>query len=67
MNEKEKTRINEIIDLHERFADHLTRCLEYGLKIGELLRVQKVELNHGEWFSYTEEIQTFISGMTKGK
>ncbi len=47
--ELEKTRINQIVALHNQIVADLKRTLDSAIKIGELLTEQKDSLNHGEF------------------
>lgn len=45
----EKSRINEIVDLHNEISGFLKMSLEKAIRIGELLIEQKASLQHGQF------------------
>lgn len=50
----EKSRKEEIVQLHGKFAESFKRTLDYGIRIGQLLTEQKADLNHGEFGLWIE-------------
>ena len=55
MNEIEKSRTEEIKDLHGKFVEVYKKTLDYGIRIGELLKQQKSDLKHGQFGPWIEE------------
>lgn len=55
MGEIQKSRIQEIITLHEEIGGYLKMTLDKAIRIGELLTEQKEEIEHGEWLPWVEE------------
>jgi hypothetical protein len=45
----DKTRIQEIVQLHKEVANHLSQSLEKAIRIGQLLSEQKKALEHGKF------------------
>jgi len=50
----EKSRVQEITQLHDEIGGYLKMSLEKAIKIGELLTEQKASLKHGEWLPWIE-------------
>lgn len=51
----EKSRIKEIVTLHEEVSGLLKMSLDKAIRIGELLTEQKATLKHGEWLPWVNE------------
>jgi 5-methylcytosine-specific restriction endonuclease McrA len=47
--------LQEIVKLHSEIIDHLKMSVEKGIRVGELLLLQKERLIHGEWTPWAEE------------
>lgn len=54
MSNIEKSKVQEIVTLHNEIAGHLKMSLEKAIRIGELLIEQKTSLKHGEWLPWIE-------------
>lgn len=59
MNQLEKHRIQEIIDLHNEIGGYLKMSLEKAIRIGELLTEQKGNLKHGGWLAWIDANLSF--------
>lgn len=57
----EKSRKEEIVQLHGKFAESFKRTLDHGIRIGQLLTEQKADLNHGEFGLWIERNIPFSS------
>ncbi len=55
MHEIEKSRIEEIKELHNQIFCHVRMSLENAIRIGQLLTEQKEELEHGEFIRWIKE------------
>jgi len=55
LNEIEKHRTAEIVELHLKFDASIRKTWEIGAKIGQLLTEQKAELKHGGFGSWIEK------------
>ena len=59
MNEIEKSRIQEIVQLHNEIGELLMGTLPRGIRIGELLTEQKADLGHGAFLPWVEDSLPF--------
>ena len=55
MNEIEKSRIQEITDLHAEIGGLFMQSLDKAILIGSLLLQQKKSMDHGEWIPWIEK------------
>jgi len=55
MNELEKTKVQEIISLHNEIIAYLKMSLPKAIRIGELLIQQKAILKHGDWLPWIKK------------
>ena len=55
MNQIEKSRLSEILTLHDELKGLFKVGIQKAMRIGELLVKQKEEVGHGNWESWMEE------------
>lgn len=65
MNEIEKSRIQEISNLHQEIIGHLKMSLEKAIRIGELLTEQKASMKHGEFTPWIKANLPFTDRTTQ--
>jgi len=59
MNKIEKSRIQEITQLHSEIGGYLKMTLDKAIRIGELLHGQKAECGHGNWLPWVKNNLSF--------
>ena len=63
--EIEKTRIDEIKELHQEIGGYLKMTLDKAIRVGELLLIQKENLKHGEWLPWIKENLPFSERLAR--
>ena len=63
--EIEKTRIDEIKELHQKIGGYLRTTLDGAIRVGELLQEQKAGLKHGAWLPWIKENLPFSERLAR--